>query len=47
MKNKKSKRILLLLVILLLVSVGFAILSRQLNIFGLSNISASKYTGIM
>ena len=43
MKNKKSKRILLLLVILLLVSVGFAILSRQLNIFGLSNIAASKW----
>ena len=43
MKNKKSKRILLLLVILLAVSVGFALLSRQLNIFGLSNISASKW----
>ena len=43
MKNKKRVNIFLLLILLLGVSIGFAILSRQLNIFGTSNIFASKW----
>ena len=42
MKNKKTN-IFLLLIILLGVTIGFALLSRQLNIFGTSNITASKW----
>ena len=43
MKNKKRISIFLFLIILLSISIGFAILSRQLNIFGTSNIFASSW----
>lgn len=43
MKNSKRKSIYLLLIVLLLVTIGFALLSRQLKINGISNISSSKW----
>ena len=43
MKNKKKNSIFLLLIIILVISIGYAILSRRLNIFGVSNISATNW----
>lgn len=43
MRSKKKNRIYLLLILLLAVTIGFALLTQKLNIDGVSNILASKW----